>query len=298
MNMRKFYTAIILCFCAFAAQAENLDVMASYIYSADYDQIRVGASVPVTYNASVGAEVKYVQDRIATEKGGLKDPVYSLYIPLQLNLETARFNLTPFYYFNNKSYLPQEKKSIAYGLSGQLAMDLLQDDVNDIYMQAYMQAAYVRQRANVITNTDWNNQYFDESAFTLGFRQNWYSAFAFNVAGTIYAYPDGISHVKAFYGMLDQKDLAFTQSYDVSRQLGKYALSARLTRMWAEKRSSLYIGYHYEEFYTTEPEHSALIGNSFYIIRNVYADIAYNHVETNGNKNKRDLFFVNINVTF
>jgi len=298
MGMRKFYLSAILCLGALTAQAEILDVMTSYIYSSDYNQARVGASAPITYNTSVGMEVKYVEDKISVSNGGLKNPVYSLYAPMQLDLEIAHFNLIPFYYFNNQSHLPNLHKAAAYGLSGQLTMDLLKDDANDIYTQAYINAAYARQKGNLLTDNSWKNRYFDQTAFTLGFKQNWYSTFSFNIAATAYVYPDGISQVQNFHGILDQKDLGFTQSFDVNRFLGKYTLSARLTRMWPEKHSSLYLGYHYEEFYTADPEHSALIGNSFYITRNVYTDMAYNHIETNGNTNKRDLFFINLNFIF
>ncbi|MBO7237701.1 MAG: hypothetical protein J6U96_00205, partial [Elusimicrobiaceae bacterium] len=229
---------------------------------------------------------------------GLKDPVYSVYVPMQLELETAHFNLVPFYYFENKSHQTQFQDALAYGITFQLTMDLVQDEVDDLHTQAYVQAAYARQKGTVLADNTWNNQYYDQAAFTMGLRQNFYSAFSFQVAGTVYQYPDGISHVQGFRGILDQKDLGFTQSFDVNRALGKYALSARLTRLWAEKRSSLYVAYHYQEFYTADPEHSFIVGNSFYLMRNLYADMAYNHLRDSGNRNKRDLFFVSLNFAF
>ena len=118
------------------------------------------------------------------------------------------------------------------------------------------------------------------------------------MAATAYQYPDGISHVTDFRGILDQKDLGFAQSFDVSRTLGKYVLSARVSRLWAENHSSLYVGYHYAEFYTNDPQHSVLLGNSFRITSNIYMDAAYNHLQNTKNENKRDLVFVNINVAF
>ena len=298
MNMRKFLLGFVLCLGAFPAFADTVDIMTSYIYSSDFDQVRLGTSLPLSYNAAIGLEGKYVADKISTANGGLKDPVYSIYVPMRLELETARFDLVPFYYFENKPHQPAFKEAQAYGVSFQLTMDLVKDEVEDLHTQAYLITAYARQKASVLADDAWNNQYYDQAAFTLGFRQSFYSAFSFNVAGTAYQYPDGISHVQGFRGILDQKDLGFTQSFDVNRALGKYALSARLTRFWVDKHSSLYVGYHYQEFYTANPEHSVLIGNSFYITRNVYADMAYNHVRNTDNTNKRDLFFVNLNFAF
>ena len=298
--MRKHFISLVVLLAALGAQASTVDVMTSYIYSSDYNQARVGASVPLGGSFRFGAEGKYVEDKIATEKGGLKNPVYSVYLPLQLELENIRLALTPFYYFENKSEQDPFQDASAYGLSAQLVTNLVKDDVGELYTQAFVEAAYARQKGTVLKDeTDqWNNQYYDQTAFTLGLRQNFYNAFLFQVSGTAFQYPDGISNVKNFRGILDQKDLAFVQSYDVSRALGKYVVAARLTRMWQHNHSSVYAGYHYAEFYTADPQHSFLIGNTFYLWNRVFVDMAYNHLQTSHNTNKRDLFFVNLNISF
>ena len=298
MNMRKLLLCLFLCMSLCAAYAENLDVMTSYIYSSDFNQARAGAAVPISYYGSVGVEGKYVEDKFSRSDGALKDPVYSVYVPFHLNLETAHFDVIPFYYFSNKPHQPQFEEASAYGVRGQLTMDLVQDEVEDVHTQAYVAAAYMRQKASVQSDNLWKNQYYDQAAFTLGVRQNFYSAFMFQADATAFQYPDGISQVQNFRGIVDQKDLAFVQSFDVNRSLGKYALSARAARLWAEKRSSLYVGYHYAEFYTADPQHSILIGNTFYLTRNISADMAFNHLQTTSNKNKRDLFFINLNMSF
>ena len=278
----------------------SFDSSASYIYSSDFNQARVGASVPLGLNMAAGLEVKYVEDKFPIAQGAKKDPVYSLYIPLQFDLEIAKLDITPFYYFKNKTNVPVEQNATAYGVHTRLTMSLLKDDVNEVYTQGYLEFAYARQKASVLDNTAWENQYYDQAAFTLGVRQNFYSSFLFQVAATAYQYPDGISHVDGFSGVLDQKDLAFVQSYDVSRALGKYALSTRLARLWASNQSSLYIGYHYAESYTADPQHSVLIGNTFRIGEHIYMDMAYNHLQStnSSDRNKRDLFFVNMHVSF
>ena len=283
-------------FCA--AHAEKLDVLTSYIYSSDFNQLRAGAALPISYYGSIGLEGKYVEDKSPTENIGFKQPVYSIYMPLQLNLETAHFDFAPFYYFENNSHVTPLRHATAYGLHAQLTMDLVQDEVEDNHTQAYLSAAYIRQRAAVETDNQWHNRYYDQAAFTLGLRQNFYNAFVFQADATAFQYPDGISQVQNFYGMADQKDLAFTQSFDVNRSLGKYTLSARMTRLWTEHRSSLYLGYHYAEFYTADPQHSFLVGNTFYVTRNAYLDIAFNHLQATSHENKRDLLFANLNIAF
>ena len=298
MNMRKFLLCLFLSLGLCSAYAENLDIMASYVYSSDFNQARLGVALPISYYGSVGLEGKYVEDKFSREDGALKDPVYSLYLPIQLNLETAHIALIPFYYIPNKPQEPQFQNAFAYGVRAQLAMDLVDDEINDIHTRAYLSAAYARQKAGIQADNQWSNSYYDQAVFNLGFLQNFYSSFMFQADATVFQYPDGISQVQNFRTILDQKDLAFIQSFDVNRSLGKYAFSARITRLWATNRSSLYLGYHYAEFYTADPQHSVLIGNSFYILRNVSVDMAFNHLQTTSNRNKRDLFFVNFNIAF
>lgn len=300
--MRKIIPLFCLLLVPFSAHSYSMDSTASYVYSSDSNQARAGLSLPLGLNVAVGLEGKYVEDKTDVQDGGLKNPVYSLYVPLMLNLDTASIVLTPFYYFKNKSGTPLFRDAYAYGLTARLNLNLLKDDVEERYTQAYLEAAYARQRGAVLldqTNA-WKNQYYDQTAFTVGLRQNFYNAFTFQISGTAYQYPDGISQVKSFRGIVDQKDLGFTQSYDVNRTLGKYILAARVARLWAENHSSLYMAYHYGEFYTADPQHSILVGNTFRVANSVYIDMAYNHLQTTNSqhKNKRDLFFISLNYSF
>ena len=102
-----------------------------------------------------------------------------------------------------------------------------------------------------------------------------------------------------FLGILDQRDLAESPSLDLSHELGKYNLGVRLTRMWTEERpATLYVGYRFGEFYSAEPEHSFLLGNTFVVTSNVTADLAYNHLRTIHNHNKRDIFYARVHFLF
>lgn len=284
---------------ALAAQADTVDTTASYIYSSDYNQARLGAAIPLGINASVGLEGKYVEDKFSIEQGAFKDPVYSVYLPVQMDFELFRVNLTPFYYFKNDfEKQPHLKDAYAYGINSQFIMDLVKDDVDQLYSQAYVGVSYARQKANTFDGTQWEHDDYDQMAFSLGLRQNFYDAFAFQVAGAVFQYPDGVSHIEAFRGILDMKDLAFTESFDVTRSLTKYALSARITRMWADNHSSLYAAYHYAESYTADPEHSMIVGNTFLVAKRAQVDVAFNHLQDTHGDNKRDLFYVNLNISF
>lgn len=285
-------------FSTFAAWAESVSTSAVYVYSSDYNQARAAAAIPLGTNFVVGAEGRWVEDKLSAQKGGLKNPVYSVYLPLQLDLEMLKFSLTPFYYFKNKSDNALYQDASAYGAHAQLLMNLRSDDLEERYTRAFIDIAYARQKGTLFDQNGASDQDYTQMAYSLGLWQNFYNAFSFQVSGTAYQYPDGITGVEKWRGVLNQNDLAFVQSYDVNRELGKYTLAARITRMWPQTRSTLYIGYHYAEFYTADPQHSVLLGNSFYVLPQARIDAAYNHLRNTDGKNKRDIFYINLNVAF
>lgn len=298
MNMKKILFLCVLLSAALSAQAASVTASASYLYSSDFNQVRAGAALPLGLNASVGLEGRYVEDKLSEDQGGFKDPVYSVYLPVQLDLDLVKFNLTPFYYFKNKSDDALYQDASAYGVNAQLVMDLRQDEIDQLYTQAYIGVSYANQKGTLTKNDVLSDKHYSQTAYTLGLRQNFFGTFTFHAAAVAYQYLNGIEGVQNFRGIMDQNDLAYTQSYDISRALGKYALSARITRIWPEQRSTLYLGYHYAEFYTDDPQHSFLLGNTFYVAVNARINAAYNHLQNTDGKNKRDILFVNLNIAF
>ena len=255
--------------------------------------------MPLGLNASIGLEGRWVEDKFSVADGAFKDPVYSVYLPILLDMDLVKLNLTPFYYFENKSDNPLYQDASAYGVNAQFVMTLRDDEVNQLYTQAYIGVAYVNQKGTLFEEGKApSNDDYSQMAYTLGLRQNFFGSFTFHAAATAYQYPNGISGVEGFRGIVDQNDLAFNQSYDINRALGKYVLSARITRIWPENRSTLYVGYHYGEFYTARPQHSVLVGNSFYVAANARVDAAYNHLQDADGNDKRDILFVNLNIAF
>ena len=296
--MRKITLSITLLLLTLGAQAYTVDTTASYIYSSDYNQAHVGASVPVGMNVLIGLEGKYVEDKLSVQDGGLKDPVYSVYLPIKLDFDLFRLHVTPFYYLKNDLHTSGLKDAYAYGINSQFIMDLVTNDVDELYSQAYIGVSYARQKAITVEEASWQQENYNQFAFSLGLRQNFYNFFTIQVAGTVFQYPDGISRIEGFQGILDNKDLAFTQSFDVNRALSKYILSARMIRSWTEKQSSIYAAYHYAEAYTADPEHSIIIGNTFPLAKQAALDIAYNHLQNTDGTNKRDLVYAMLHIAF
>lgn len=298
MIMKKIIFSFILFSAALGAQAASLNTTASYVYSSDYNQARIGAAIPLGLNASIGLQGRYVEDKFSVEDGAFKDPIYSVYLPIRLDLDLVKLNITPFYYFENKSDDERFQDASAYGVNARLMTNLVEDEVNQLFTTAYIGVSYANQKGTLFEDGQASDEDYSQLAYTLGFLQNFFGTFVFQGAATAYQYPSGIDGVEYFRGIMDQNDLAFTQSYDINRALGKYVLSARISRLWPEKRSSLYVGYHFAEFYTADSQHSFLLGNTFYVTANAYVDAAYNHLQTTGGENKRDIFFINLNIAF
>ena len=292
--MKKITLFVTLLLLSSAAlQARTVDVSAAYIGASHFDQARVSAVAAWSLNVLAGVEAKYVKEN------AFKDPVYSVNLPIELDFGYLKLDLKPFYYFKNKSQNESFQDSSAYGVSTRLIMTLEDDTVNDLYTHAYLGASFARQKGTLAyADGTWSNEDYSQFAYTLGLTKNFFRRFGFEAAGTVFQYPNGIEGVKSFRGIMDQQELAPTQTYDVVHDLGKYALGARMTWMWPDSQSSLYLGYRYGEFYTADPEHSFMAGNTFAITRDIHADLAYNHVRTVHNDNKRDILHVRLVASF
>jgi hypothetical protein len=81
-------------------------------------------------------------------------------------------------------------------------------------------------------------------------------------------------------------------------ELPKYTVGTRLTRLWIDRQATLYLSYRFGEFYTADPEHCVVLGNSFVLADRVHVDLAYNHLRTVHHQNKRDIFYAQLRVVF
>ena len=292
--MKKFILFFAFCiFSSAALQARTVDVSAAYIGASHFDQVRAGLTMAPTLNLLAGVEAKMINER------AFEDPIYTVNVPIRLDFDLMKFELTPFYYFKNKSNNPQYQDASAYGINGRLIMTLQDDEVNDLYTHAAIGVSYARQDGTVFYDDDsFANEGFSQMAYTLELHKNFFRMFGFQAAASVFQYPDGITGVRGLRSIMDQQELAFTQTFDVVHDLAKYTVGARITRMWPENNATLYLGYRYGEYYTADPEHSFIVGNSFAATRAISADIAYNHVRTIHNDNKRDIFYARLVFSF
>lgn len=286
-------------FAANAAQAKTVDARASYLWSSSKNQATASLLVAPTYNTQVGIAARYVKDMQNYSFGRLKDPIYSVYVPMLLQFELLDLELTPFYYFKHNAENPDYQDAYAYGVTAALTMLMENDQVNDIYTRARLGASYARQQGTLFTkeaapeNTD-----YDQVAYFLQLSHSMFQAYRLEAMGAAFQYPDGITGITAWRGVMNQQDLVALQTLDITRDLRKYALGGRFVRTWAESGSALYVGYSFTENYTADPDHSFIIGNSFPLVKNVFLDLAYNHIETTSHKNKRDIFYVGLGTNF
>ena len=292
--MKKFILFFAFCiFSSAALQARTVDVSAAYIGASHFDQVRAGLTMAPTLNLLAGVEAKMINER------AFEDPIYTVNVPIRLDFDLMKIELTPFYYFKNKSDNPQYQDASAYGINGRLIMTLQDDEVNDLYTHAAIGVSYARQDGTVFyDNANPANEGFSQMAYTLELHKNFFRMFGFQAAASVFQYPDGITGVRGLRSIMDQQELAFTQTFDVVHDLAKYTVGARITRMWPENNATLYLGYRYGEYYTADPEHSFIVGNSFAATRAISADIAYNHVRTIHNDNKRDIFYARLVFSF
>ena len=292
--MKKFILFFAFCiFSSAALQARTVDVSAAYIGASHFDQVRAGLTMAPTLNLLAGVEAKMINER------AFEDPIYTVNVPIRLDFDLMKFELTPFYYFKNKSNNPQYQDASAYGINGRLIMTLQDDEVNDLYTHAAIGVSYARQDGTVFyDNANPANEGFSQMAYTLELHKNFFRMFGFQAAASVFQYPDGITGVSGLRSIMDQQELAFTQTFDVVHDLAKYTVGARITRMWPDNNATLYLGYRYGEYYTADPEHSFIVGNSFAATRAISADIAYNHVRTIHNDNKRDIFYARLVFSF
>ena len=292
--MKKIISLFAVLFCTAAAQAHTVDATAAYTGASHFDKVHVRALTALTLNVQAGLEATW-----ANEHRLFKDPVYSAAMPLVLNFELMQFQVRPFYYFKNKSDQPAFQDAQAFGVETKLLLTLNDDTVNDLYTRAFLGASFARQKGTVFFKDDPDsNQYYSQAAYTFGLAQDFYQAFTFRVAGTAFQYPNGIHNVAGVRSILDQQQLADTQTLDIVHDLAKYALSARITRQWSDTGASFYLAYRFAEYYTADSQHSVLVGNSFPITSQISLGVAYNHLRSAHNTDKRDIGQARLEILF
>ena len=291
--MKKFILGFVVVLSGLNGFSSPWETSAAYRGSSKFYQVAAAIEKNLSLSFSAGLEARF------TDEKALKVPIYSVYVPLKLENELLKAYVTPFYYFKNKSYQTGLQDASAWGVTGHLVMTLQEDSVEELYTHAYVGASFARQTGTLFfENGTSSNQSYNQLAYTLGIHKNFFRSFSFEVTGNAYHYPDGITGVASFYSIMDQQDLAPSQTFDFSHELGKYNVGARLTRIWMERQASLYLGYRFAEFYSAEPEHSVVVGNTFSLTQAIRADVGYNHIQSVHNRQKRDILYARLKWDF
>lgn len=291
--MKKITFLLCLLTVTSVAFAQTVNLGLAYTGASHFDQAQVEATTALNLNLLIGLQAKMVNER------AFKDPIFFTAIPVVLDFDFLRFTARPFYYFENKSDQDAYQNASAFGINTQLYLTMRNDEINDIYSHASINASFAREKGTVFFNNGSDeNRYYSQAAYSLGLSHSLYNAFAIDLIGTVFQYPDGVTRVAGLRSILNQQDLSSLQTLDVVHELPKYTAGTRLTRMWSDSGSSLYVAYRYGEFHTAKPEHSILVGNSFYVAPRTSLNIAYNHVMTVHNKDRRDIWRIQIDYAF
>ena len=290
--MKKTILLLLLLTLGTGLQARTIQTEAAYTGASSFDQVQANATMALSLNTFAGIEAKLANER------AFKDPIYSVAIPLSVDFDLVNLSVRPFYYFKNKSNNAAYQDSSAIGINAQARVTLREDTVDDIYTHAFLGASYAKQKGTVFYDAQAENRSYAQAAYTLGLSNTLFNAFGLDLIGTVFQYPDGIAHVSGLRSVLNQQDLINTQTLDIVHELTKYTVGARVTRMWADNGSSLYASYRYGEYHTAQPEHSVMIGNSFLLAKRLAVDLAYNHVRSVHNTNRRDIFYIQLGFSF
>ena len=274
----------------FTVSAGEFTGTVSYTGSSKFNQVDARLLWQYGINWLAGLEARYADEE------AFKDPIYTLKVPVGFTSDVLSATVTPFYYFKNTSDATDYQ---AFGMSGQFVMTLEDDAVNERYSHAYVTATFARQQGTRFFKTgNQEDGYYSQAAYTLGLHKNFFRTFSFEVAGTGFQYPDGITDTAHFRGILNQQDLASLHSFDIVHELPKYTAATRLTWIWPDRLATFYVGYRFGEFYTAESEHSLIVGNSFAFTKTLLCDVAYNHLQDVHNQQKRDIFYAELKFKF
>ena len=299
--MKKYLISLFFILCAAGVFAQNTQVALSYTGASHLTQIKASVTQALSLNTKAGLTAKFADEE------SFKNPVYALYVPFSIGGDFIRLNITPFYYFKNKTDIGDiqdangvslPRNSYAYGANALLLLTMQQDDLNGLYSNAFLGASFARSQGILFSDQGADHRYYSQAAFSAGLHQNFYQFLSFELAGSVFEYPDGIRGVNGFLSALDQQDLANMQTFDIVHQLPKYTLATRVTRFWIDRMATIYLGYRFGEFYGADSQHSFILGNTFAMTQTIHADFGYNHLRTVHNDNKRDVFYLRLSTKF
>jgi hypothetical protein len=274
-----FVFALFLCSGAFA-----LDMMDRHIHTSRFWSNSFSVSARPAYALSVTGEFD------VTDHDAFDNHTYALRLPVMLRLENTGFIFKPFFYPDNGN------GADAYGAKLSFTSIINRDEINQAFTRVMLSAAVAKQKADVYKNgAVKQDDGFYQAAYEAALNFNFFEQYGFDISGSVYQYFSGISGVEGVAGVMNQQELADLGTLDYVLGLPKFAAGAKILWVSAVSRSDNYIGYKYIDFYNNGAAHSLMLNSTVNFYKNVYFNLAYNHLFVNGG---RDLYGAGIMVKF
>ena len=226
-----------------------------------------------------------------TDHKDIKDKIYALHLPFMFNFSALDLTVEPFWY-------PDSSHAQAYGGSVAIQGLLRSDDINNIYANGYLKAAYANQKANIIRGAlPQNKENFKQWAFEGGLNFNFANLYNFNVNGNVFTYPDKVKDISYFSGIMNQNELADLGTIDYVLNFPEFSVGGGITWISADNNTKTLLSYKYINYEQNLISHSVMLKTMVPVTQNLIATLIYNHLFETHHKNK-DLFGIGLNYLF
>ena len=226
-----------------------------------------------------------------TDHKDIKDKIYALHLPFMFNFSALDLTVEPFWY-------PDSSHAQAYGGSVAIQGLLRSDDINNIYANGYLKAAYDNKKANIIRGAlPQNKENFKQWAFEGGLNFNFANLYNFNVNGNVFTYPDKVKDISYFSGIMNQNELADLGTIDYVLNFPEFSVGGGITWISADNNTKTLLSYKYINYEQNLISHSVMLKTMVPVTQNLIATLIYNHLFETHHKNK-DLFGIGLNYLF
>ncbi|MBT3393354.1 MAG: hypothetical protein HN833_00245 [Elusimicrobiaceae bacterium] len=266
--MRKLLLTILFLGAVFS-NAYAVYYKADYTASSSTNQARAGIYTGNPDILIFGAEYGYYY--IQSENTAPKK-AHSGYLPFFFNTSYGVLKVIPFYYHE-----PKIKKD---GFGATLGFESFIKENSDGYVKGFLDVSGTTSKDITVNLKDGSseNKDFNQLAYTLGVKTNYYDSFYVDVDINIFQYLSGVSKVSTHNLFIDQKDLAPLKTVAPIVNLPEYSAGLQFAKMFEDNKNKLILSYGLLKFHDAKTTHSFIIGNSLKIQRDVYFDIYYNYL--------------------
>ena len=282
--MKKLF--LLFVFCSLTLRVFALNVGDLFIQNSRFWQNKVSLDISNGELFSSGFTFDI------TEHKDIKNKVYAFHLPFMLKVNILDLTITPFWYPNISNDVS------AYGSSIKVESLIRSDEVNNIYANGYLKAAFANQKADIIRGiAPQNKENFKQLAFEGGVNFNFANLYNFNINGNIFTYPDGVKNISSFGSIMNQNELGDLGTIDYILKLPNFSLGGSISWMSPENNTTTLLIYKYINYEHNFLAHSLMLRTIIPVTENLLTTLIYNHVFEKYHKNK-DLFGVGLNFLF